>query len=106
MQPNDDLRQDDAQLREVLKEWRAPETPHSIESRVLASRRPWWRFLINGYIRVPVPLACCLAVLMLFAAWRSVRAPQAGAPCSIAEQPVKCDSGLSTPNRNVLFSAK
>lgn len=100
MQPNDDFRNDDAQLRELLREWDAPPAPASLDKRVLASRQGWWRFLINGYIRVPVPVACCVAVLILFAAWRSIRPDAAGAPCSIAEQhsiieqPAVCASAI------------
>jgi hypothetical protein len=89
MQPNHDPH-DDAQLRGLLREWEAPETPASLERRVLRARpshpyrSPWflaaWRFLVGGYIRVPVPVACALAVLLSVAAWKvSVRPP---APCA------------------------
>ena len=100
MQPNDDVRQEDSRLTEVLREWQAPATPSSLEKRVLESLREpalqqaWWRFLINGYIRVPVPVACCVAVVVIFAAWRSVRPPSAGAPCAIAAQPNVCTSSI------------
>jgi hypothetical protein len=99
MQPNDDSRQQDSQLSDVLQEWQAPATPGSLEQRVLAVSRtttpqPWWRFLLNGYIRVPVPVACCVAVVVIFAAWRSVRPPSAGAPCSIAARPSVCTSSI------------
>lgn len=69
---------DDAQLRGLLREWKAPETPASLEQRVLGSRgprEPWWRFLFNGYIRVPVPVACALVALLTFAAWRVADQP-------------------------------
>lgn len=99
MQPNDDFRQDefqqkDPQLRELLQEWRVPATPRSLERRVLGPRTSGWRFLISGTIRVPVPVACCVAVLVIFAAWRSVKAPGAGAPCSLAAQPGACTSSI------------
>jgi hypothetical protein len=87
MQPDND----DAQLRGLLREWQAPETPRSLEHRVLGSRvkasakGSWWRFLIGGYIRVPVSVACGVALLLTAAVWRvSVRPP---APC-VAEQTV------------------
>lgn len=95
MQPNDDFRQEDAQLRELLREWPAPPAPDSLEARVLPPqavrerRAPWWRFLLNGYIRVPVPVACCVMVVMLFAAWRLVK-PAGPAPCAVAAQPRSC----------------
>jgi hypothetical protein len=84
MQPNDD----DTQLRGLLREWKAPEASASLEQRVLGSLpspQPWWRFLLSGYIRVPVSVACGVALLLTAAVWRvSVRPP---APC-VAEQTV------------------
>jgi len=69
MEPNDDR-----ELRSLLREWQVPSIPSSLEERVLAVRRPWWRFLLNGYIRVPVPLACCIALLLTAAeVWRWTR---------------------------------
>jgi hypothetical protein len=97
MQPDDD----DAQLRGLLREWQAPETPQSLERRVLGSRAKasWWRFLIGGYIRVPVSVACGVALLLTIAVWRvSVRPP---APC-VAEQtvaPVNRVARTSRPDR-------
>jgi len=89
--PNDDRHDDDAQLRGLLREWQVPShAPASLEQRVLGSRHrqalqheSWWRFLFNGYIRVPVPVACGLAVLLTVAAWRF--AAQAPSPC-VAEK--------------------
>jgi hypothetical protein len=68
MEPNDDL-----QLRGLLKEWRAPEAPASLNERVLGRRDTWWGFLLRGSIRVPVPVACVLALLMAAGAWQSVK---------------------------------
>ncbi len=80
MQPHHD-RHDDAQLRGLLREWKAPETPPSLEQRVLLSRanESWWRFLFSGYIRVPVSVACALALLLTVAVWKV--AVQPPAPC-------------------------
>lgn len=61
---------DDPELREVLREWKAPEVPAGLESRVLRDHRPWWAVLVHGYIRVPVPVACCLLIVMVVGAWR------------------------------------
>lgn len=69
MEPNND--QD---LRSLLREWQVPSMSSSIEERVLTAHRPWWRFLLNGYVRVPVPLACCIVLLLAAAeAWRWTR---------------------------------
>lgn len=103
-QPHDD-RHDDAQFRGLLKEWQAPETPPSLEQRVLGSRRQSpqhqsvWRFLFSGYIRVPVSVACALAVLLTAAVWRF--AAQAPAPC-VAVQTVAPENHAARtlpPNR-------
>ncbi len=91
MLPTDD-RHDDAQLRGLLREWQVPDAPASLAQRVLEAQRVlgsrvkparWWHFLLSGYIRVPVPVACALAVLLSVAMWRvSVRPP---GPC-VAEK--------------------
>lgn len=93
MQPNDPPQQHDAQLRETLREWQAPSTPRSLDQRVLGPAQPWWRFLLSGYIRVPVPVACCMTAIMIFAAWRTVK-PPTSAPCSLAAQPSACTSAM------------
>ena len=80
---NDDLR-----LRDLLKEWKAPMTPPALERRVLAltgGRTRWWLYLWRGSIRVPVPVACCLATvmvaLMVFAGVEFTRGPAPVSPC-------------------------
>jgi hypothetical protein len=63
-------RQNDPELHELLREWTVPDAPASLEARVFENRRSWWGVLIHGYIRVPVPVACCLTALMIVGAWR------------------------------------
>jgi hypothetical protein len=92
VQLNDDSRHDDARLRDLLREWQAPPISGSLEKRVLETSGPWWRFLFRGYVRVPVPLACCLTVLLLLSAWRAVRPPVPSAPCVAAARPIGCTS--------------
>jgi len=60
----------DPQLRSLLKEWQVPPLTTSFEERVLGTRKSWWRFLLNGHISVPVPIAGCLALLMAAGGWR------------------------------------
>ncbi len=103
MQPHDD-RHDDARLRDLLKEWKAPETPLSLERRVLGSRssqpyRSAWRFLFSGYIRVPVSVACAMAVLLTAAVWRFAIEPPA--PCVAAQSVAPENHAARTlpPNR-------
>jgi hypothetical protein len=73
----------DPELSSLLREWQAPSLPPSLEERVLGQKQNWWQFLLRGSIRVPVPLACCLAFAMFFAGWRLVR-PEPGT-CSSAK---------------------
>lgn len=106
MQPHDD-RDEGVQLRGLLREWRVPNAPPSLEQRVLASRgqgprrqpprqspqqQAWWRFLFSGYIRVPVSLACGLAILLTAALWRF--AVQPPAPC-VSERAVAPSSHVA-----------
>jgi hypothetical protein len=63
-------RQNESELRELLREWKVGDAPASLESRVLASRHAWWHVLIHGYIKVPVPVACGLVILTMVGAWR------------------------------------
>jgi hypothetical protein len=78
-------------LRELLKDWNAPEAPPSLEQRVLSlptrATQTWWRFLLSGSIRVPVPLACGLALLMILIGFQWTRRAAPVGPC-VASQTV------------------
>ena len=74
--------QNDSELRGLLKEWRTPELPSSLEGRVLRRRESWWRFLLQGYVRVPMPVVCCLTILLTLAAWRLAKPVGATGACS------------------------
>ena len=76
MEPND------SDLRELLREWKVPDAPPALESRVLKRPRSWLGVLLHGSIRVPVPVACGLAILMIGGAWRLATAGASG--CSAA----------------------
>jgi hypothetical protein len=71
---------DDPQLRELLREWKAPDAPALLDQRVLRSRTSWWRFLFAGSIRVPVPLAAGLVIAMIALALFLFREKLAVAP--------------------------
>lgn len=70
----------DDELRSMLRTWEAPPAPKTLEARVFA-RHPesfsWIRWLLSGQIRVPVPLALALAVVLAFVLYRAVRPPVA-----------------------------
>jgi hypothetical protein len=65
---------DHEELRSLLREWQAPLIPSSLERRVLTARKSGWRFFLHGFIRVPVPVACCIVTLLAVAeVWRWTR---------------------------------
>lgn len=71
---------DDPKLSELLKEWRVPGAPPSLDARVLARRDRWWSFLLTGSIRVPVPVGMALAALLLVMGAALVRRPAVKRP--------------------------
>ena len=76
MEPNDEK-----ELRSLLQEWQVPSISSSFEERVLTARRSWWRFFLTGYVRVPVPIVCCIFLLLMGAEmWRWTRPAPTGAP--------------------------
>jgi len=58
---------DDKELSQLLRRWKAPETPSSLTRRVLPPKRSGWRWLLTGSIRIPVPLG--VAALLVLALW-------------------------------------
>jgi hypothetical protein len=59
----------DRELGDLLREWKVGDAPASLEERVLGRKQPWWRFLLTGSIRVPVPLAAAAVVMAAVALW-------------------------------------
>ncbi len=76
----------DPELGNLLRQWRVPPHSAALEQRVLGARLPWWRFLLTGSIRVPVPIALGLAMAMTLGAWRAARA-ETIAPCISESKP-------------------
>ncbi len=95
----------DSELNELLREWKAPELPASLETRVFRSRRTGFtgllKGLVRGYVRVPVPVACCLLVLIAAETWRIV-SPSGTSGCSAVaiQAPVRTppDARRSVPS--------
>lgn len=75
MEPND------PELRDLLREWAAPPLSPAVEERVLRPHGSWSRFLLHGYIRVPVPVVYCLLALAIFAGWRLSARTSQNVPC-------------------------
>jgi hypothetical protein len=59
----------DQELDALLREWKAPEAPARLRAALFPNAlRPRWKTLWTASIRIPVPAACCLALLLLAAA--------------------------------------
>jgi hypothetical protein len=54
----------DDELKQALQKWRAPNAPASLERKVLG-REPWWRWLLSGSVRIPVPALIAAAVVLI-----------------------------------------
>ena len=60
----------DQELDNLLQQWQARPAPDSITRKVMQARRgTWWKWLLTGSIRIPVPLAfaLCAALLLMLA---------------------------------------
>lgn len=72
---------EDRELRTLLDHWRAPETPTSLDERVMTAFRtraaipplPLWKRVFASSIRLPVPVAAACAVVLIVAAITAVR---------------------------------
>jgi hypothetical protein len=54
----------DDELKHALRQWKAPDAPASLERRVLG-QEPWWRWLLTGSVRVPVPALLAFAAILV-----------------------------------------
>jgi hypothetical protein len=70
---------DDRELNQLLREWKAPDAPTfalraSTSAEASADKsvgkpgaaKPWWRWLLTGSIRIPVPVGVAAAVVLAF----------------------------------------
>jgi hypothetical protein len=58
----------DQELDRLLREeWKSPPAPARLRGRVFPS---WWRKFWTISIRIPLPVACCLTILLAVMAWR------------------------------------
>jgi hypothetical protein len=85
---------DDRELKTILEAWQAPDAPGRLREALFPrDPAPWWMRLWRAQLRIPVPVAVCLALLLLVIAgfWRQpVRPPEPVAEVTFRElQPVK-----------------
>jgi hypothetical protein len=72
---------DEKELSPLLRRWEAPQTPSSLSDRVLPARVSWWRWLMTGTIRVPVPVGfAALAILVAWMLYSRPAPPPVAAP--------------------------
>ena len=81
---------DDKELGQLLRRWKAPETPSSLTRRVLPPKTSGWRWLITGSIRIPVPLG--VAAILILVVWMLLDRKPAPEPIA---QPVSDSSTLA-----------
>ena len=74
------------ELRDLLRQWKAPAAPPHLERRIFGGQggRPWYRWLLTGSIRVPVPALVLLTVMI--SAWMYVLLRNGQAPLVSARE--------------------
>lgn len=56
----------DDELNRLLSRWEAPQKPASLKSKIFVRRPPIWRRLWTMSLRVPLPVAASLVLLLVF----------------------------------------
>ena len=56
---------DDRELNHLLRRWDAPGAPAHLRPPTPPARSAWWRWLVTGTIRVPVPVGLALVALVV-----------------------------------------
>src|SRR5258708_38231071 len=69
MEPFEQDELSESELDRLLGAWNAPAAPARLRCALFPeSRAPWWRRFWT--FAVPLPVACCLALVIAVAAWR------------------------------------
>jgi hypothetical protein len=88
----------DDELSRLLERWSAPVVPDGLDERVLAAYRrqhgggePWWSRLFTGSVRVPLPVAVGVLMLLIVTAALALRpsVPPSTAGTSGPSEPVQ-----------------
>ena len=88
----------DLELERLLARWSAPVVPEGMDERVLEAYRrqartaePWWSRLFTATVRVPLPVAVGLLMLLIVSAALALRpmAPPPTAGTTGPSQPVQ-----------------
>ena len=67
MEPLESNELADQELDRLLQEWRVPQAPRRLRQKIFGG---YWRKFWNLSIRIPLPVACCLLILVAVGAWR------------------------------------
>jgi hypothetical protein len=85
----------DKALRRLLADWSTPSVPEGMDDRVLAAYRrefgggqAWWKRFLTASVRVPLPVAVGLVLLLLLTA-ALARRPAAPAPTAGTTAPTE-----------------
>jgi hypothetical protein len=88
----------DDELSRLLQRWSAPVVPDGIDERMLLAYRrqtgagePWWKHLFTASVRVPLPVAVGVLMLLIVTAALALRplAPQPTAGTTGPQAPVQ-----------------
>ena len=69
----------DGELKNLLEQWRTPEIPGSLDRSILSAYRrnfhyqSWWRRYLTGSIRLPIPVAATVLVLLCATSYFALR---------------------------------
>ena len=81
----------DEDLQDLLRKWEAPVVPDGMDERVMAAYRremgaaePFWSRWLTSTIRVPVPVALVVALLLIFTAALALRPTTSPPPTAVA----------------------
>jgi anti-sigma factor RsiW len=101
----------DPELRDLLRKWEPPVVPEGMDERMLAAYQrqtgtaePFWRRWFTSSIRVPVPVALVVALLLIFTAALALKpasppptavAPDTSGPVRAAQRAVPVVTGTS-----------
>ena len=68
----------DHELNELLRQWKAPAAPASLEENLFVRRErdSWWRWLLHGSIRFPVPVAVAILAILIVSVYAAVLGSQ------------------------------
>jgi hypothetical protein len=58
---------DDKELNQLLRQWKAPDAPSTLERRIAPQPASPWRWLLTGSIRIPVPVG--IVVVLMLVLW-------------------------------------